>query len=106
MIEEVKGRVFDPFFTTKGTAGLGLGLSESYRIVERHFGNLDVESQPDFGTTFTVTLPVIIFKSVATKRETVEKALALMVRLEGQKEIRKLRGKIKWEGDIDAWRRD
>lgn len=43
---------------------------------------------------------------VTTKRETVEKALALMVRLEGQKEIRKLRGKIKWEGDIDAWRRD
>jgi PAS domain S-box-containing protein len=72
MSEEVKGRVFDPFFTTKGTAGLGLGLSESYRIVERHFGNLDVESQSDFGTTFTVTLPVIIFKSGATKRDSAE----------------------------------
>jgi PAS domain S-box-containing protein len=75
MTDEVKSRVFDPFFTTKGTAGLGLGLSESYRIVERHQGNLDVESQPDFGTTFTVTLPVMVFKDAATKRETGEYVL-------------------------------
>ena len=41
-----------------------------------------------------------------TKRETVAKALELLVRIDGQKAIRKLRGKIEWEGDIDAWRRD
>jgi len=41
-----------------------------------------------------------------TKRETVEKALELLVRIDGQKAIRRLRGKIAWEGDIDAWRRD
>ena len=41
-----------------------------------------------------------------TKRETVERALELLIRITSQKEIRKLRGKIKWEGDIDAWRRD
>ncbi len=41
-----------------------------------------------------------------TKRETVEQALQLLVRIDGQKAIRKLRGKIHWEGDIDAWRRD
>ena len=41
-----------------------------------------------------------------TKRETVEKALELLVRIEGQKEIRNLRGKIVWEGDLDAMRRD
>ena len=41
-----------------------------------------------------------------TKRETVEKALELLVRIEGQKEIRSLRGKIVWEGDLDAMRRD
>jgi PAS domain S-box-containing protein len=75
MTEEVKNRAFDPFFTTKGTAGLGLGLSESYRIVERHFGNLDIESQPDFGTTFTVTLPVIIFKRAEAKRQSGEYVL-------------------------------
>lgn len=42
----------------------------------------------------------------ATKRETVKKALELLVRVKGQQEIRKLRGKILWQGDIDAWRRD
>ena len=40
-----------------------------------------------------------------TKRETVAKALELLVRIDGQKAIRKLCGKIEWEGDIDAWRR-
>lgn len=42
----------------------------------------------------------------ASKRETVEKALELLVRIEGQQTIRKLRGKVNWEGDLDAWRRD
>ena len=41
----------------------------------------------------------------STKRETVAKALELLIRIDGQKAIRKLRGKIEWEGDIDAWRR-
>lgn len=41
-----------------------------------------------------------------TKKETVERALEMLIRVEGQKGIRKLRGKIAWEGDIDAWRRD
>jgi Arc/MetJ family transcription regulator len=42
----------------------------------------------------------------STKRETVEKALETLIRLEDQRSIRELRGKIAWEGDIDAWRRD
>lgn len=41
-----------------------------------------------------------------TKKETVEKGLMALVRLDGQKAVKKLRGKIKWEGNIDAWRRD
>jgi Arc/MetJ family transcription regulator len=43
---------------------------------------------------------------VTTKRETVTRALELLVRIDGQKAIRKLRGKIQWEGDLDALRRD
>lgn len=39
-----------------------------------------------------------------TKRETVERALRLLVRLEGQAGIRKLRGKVRWEGDLDEMR--
>ncbi|MBI3653110.1 MAG: PAS domain S-box protein [Acidobacteria bacterium] len=69
MSEEVKSRVFDPFFTTKGVAGLGLGLSESYRIIERHFGQIEADSQPQLGTTFTITLPLIPFESFGDKGE-------------------------------------
>jgi Arc/MetJ family transcription regulator len=43
---------------------------------------------------------------VATKTAAVEKALALLVHIDGQKAIHKLRGKIKWQVDIDALRRD
>jgi Arc/MetJ family transcription regulator len=40
-----------------------------------------------------------------TKRETVEKALLAQVRVSRQKGILKLKGKVQWEGDLDAWRR-
>ena len=40
-----------------------------------------------------------------TKRETVEKALEAQVRYSRQKGILELKGKVQWEGDLDAWRR-
>jgi PAS domain S-box-containing protein len=58
MSEEVRKKVFDPFFTTKGEEGTGLGLSVSHSIVERHGGELKVDSRPGEGTTFTITLPI------------------------------------------------
>ena len=42
----------------------------------------------------------------ATKKAVVDAALRLLVRVHGQSGIRKLRGKVKWEGDLDAMRRD
>jgi len=48
--------IFDPFFTTKSD-GLGMGLSIVYRIIEDHHGDIDVNSKPNKGTTFTITLP-------------------------------------------------
>ena len=41
-----------------------------------------------------------------TKRETVELGLATLVRLKEQEEIRGLRGKLRWRGDLDEMRRD
>ena len=41
-----------------------------------------------------------------TKREAVELGLKTLLRLRQQSEIKKLRGKIVWEGDLDAMRRD
>jgi Arc/MetJ family transcription regulator len=41
-----------------------------------------------------------------TKREAVELGLRTLLRLRQQSEIKKLRGKISWEGDLDAMRRD
>lgn len=41
-----------------------------------------------------------------TKKETVEAALELLVKLKSQEAIRKARGKLHWEGDLEAMRRD
>lgn len=52
-------RIFDPFFTTHDVGkGTGLGLSVSRDIAQAHGGRIEVESQPDKGSTFTVYLPV------------------------------------------------
>lgn len=57
MPAEVQQRLFDPFFTTK-EKGTGLGLPISARIVEKHGGVIEYESQPGRGTTFSIVLPV------------------------------------------------
>lgn len=51
-------RIFEPFFTTREPgSGTGLGLSVSYGIVTDHGGYIEVESQNDQGSCFTVWLP-------------------------------------------------
>ncbi|MCJ7524926.1 MAG: ATP-binding protein [Candidatus Aminicenantes bacterium] len=51
-------KIFDPFFTTKDIGmGTGLGLAIVYNIVKEHFGNIQVHSKVDRGTTFIITFP-------------------------------------------------
>jgi signal transduction histidine kinase len=54
---DVEKRLFDPFFTTKVT-GTGLGLSIAARIVEKHNGGLQYQTQVGTGTTFGIILPL------------------------------------------------
>jgi CheY-like chemotaxis protein len=56
---EVKSRLFDPFFSTKGKLGTGMGLAVSFGIVRRHDGSIEVDSEPDRGTTFKISLPKV-----------------------------------------------
>jgi signal transduction histidine kinase len=52
---EVEKRLFDPFFTTK-ESGTGLGLPIAARIVEKHSGVLQYQTQMNRGTTFGIVL--------------------------------------------------
>ena len=51
-------RLFEPFFTTK-PQGTGLGLVITRRIVQEHGGTITADSEPNKGTTFTLTLPLL-----------------------------------------------
>jgi signal transduction histidine kinase len=57
---EVQNRIFDPFFTTKEIGkGTGLGLSISYEVIQKHQGEIAIESVPGEGTSFTIRLPIV-----------------------------------------------
>jgi len=55
---EIMPRIFEPFFTTKSIGkGTGLGLSLVHEIVQKHFGVIDIKSQPGC-TEFCIRFPV------------------------------------------------
>jgi signal transduction histidine kinase len=58
MTEAVRQRCLEPFFSTKGEQGTGLGLSMVYGIVERHRGQLEIQSEIGKGATFIIKLPL------------------------------------------------
>jgi len=57
---EIQKRIFEPFYTTKGVGkGTGLGLVISYRIIEKHKGDIRWSSKPG-NTRFQVILPIAL----------------------------------------------
>lgn len=57
MTPEQMKHIFSPFFTTK-EEGNGLGMSEANKIIEAHFGTIEVTSQLGKGSTFSIYLPL------------------------------------------------
>ena len=56
--QKIISKIFEPFFTTKRKGkGVGLGLSVVYGIIQDHGGKIFVDSEPDMGTIFKITLP-------------------------------------------------
>jgi PAS domain S-box-containing protein len=70
-------KIFDPFFTTKPVGqGTGLGLSIAYKIIEKHGGKIEVQSQVGRGTEFTITLPVSGSAQLSTTKQGVSSPFA------------------------------
>jgi signal transduction histidine kinase len=59
ILPEHMPHLFEPFFTTK-PSGTGLGLAVTRRIVQEHQGHIAAESKPCEGTTFRITLPLLV----------------------------------------------
>jgi len=58
MNEEVQRRCLEPFYSTKGERGTGLGLTMVFGIIQRHGGEIDIESTSGKGTRFSIRIPV------------------------------------------------
>ena len=54
--DQTRARLYEPYFSTK-SSGTGLGLAIVRRTIEAHQGTITVESEPDQGATFTISLP-------------------------------------------------
>jgi PAS domain S-box-containing protein len=98
MDETTLKRVFEPFFTTKAVGkGTGLGLAMVYGIIKQHNGFINVYSEQDVGTTFTIYLPLItsaIMEETAGEEELPEKRTATILVADDDPSVRELSEKV------------
>jgi PAS domain S-box-containing protein len=57
MSDKVRARCLEPFYTTKGERGTGMGLAMVYGMIQRHSGEVQIESEPGKGTTMRLLFP-------------------------------------------------
>lgn len=68
MNKEQQAKIFDPFFTTKPVGeGTGLGMSISYKVIQRHNGTIKVDSEEGKGTKFTICIPLKMKEEIESK---------------------------------------
>lgn len=63
MTDRVRARIFEPLFTTKGKRGTGMGLAVCYGTIQEHDGDIEVETNLGFGTTFKMNFPPSVVDS-------------------------------------------
>src|SRR5439155_388178 len=66
---EIQEKIFELYFTTKKT-GSGIGLAQTYQIMQWHYGSVDFESVPGKGTTFRLRLPLAETRSASLEEVT------------------------------------
>ena len=64
MNDETRRHCLEPFFTTKGERGTGLGLAMVYGVIQRHSGEIEIESAPGKGTLVRLSFAVSAMASV------------------------------------------
>ncbi len=55
--DDIREKIFDLYFTTK-SGGSGIGLAMTYRILQLHYGSIEVQSSPEHGTEFLLRIPL------------------------------------------------
>jgi len=104
MDEETRRRCLEPFFTTKGERGTGLGLAMVYGVVQRHGGDIEIESARDTGTSVCLSFPIpASVTAEPTKAEsayTAPQRLRLLVVDDDPILLKSLRDTLELEGHV------
>jgi signal transduction histidine kinase len=70
--DDIRAKIFDLYFTTRKD-GSGIGLAMTYRIIQLHNGSIDVQSEQNIGSTFTLKLPLLASAEAKLRGSQLEK---------------------------------